>query len=151
MNNFTFLKPVGLVDNDLELVLKETSPADEKKGYVPAYFFEMINSNTGEKMGRIDLRIGNNQNTYYGGNIGYTVEEGFRGHHYASRSIKLLMPFIKKHGVNEFLITCNPDNIASRKTCEHAGGKLIEIASLPKDNDQYIKGERQKCIYKFKL
>lgn len=39
----------------------------------------------------------------------------------------------------------------SRRTCEIAGGKLIEIVDLPKDNDQYLEGDRQKCRYRFDL
>lgn len=45
----------------------------------------------------------------------------------------------------------NPDNHASRKTCEYAGGTLEAIVDLPEDNDMYMDGERQKCIYRFKL
>ena len=48
-------------------------------------------------------------------------------------------------------ITCNPDNYASRKTCEYAGGTLLEIAELPEENDMRDKGEFEKCIYKFTL
>lgn len=34
-------------------------------------------------------------------------------------------------------ITCNPDNYASKKTCEYAGGKLLEIAE---GNDMHGRG-----------
>ena len=54
--------------------------------------------------------------------------------------------------MSRVLITCNPDNIASRKTCEYLKGKLLEIAKLPEDNDMRIlKGETEKCIFEFKL
>jgi predicted acetyltransferase len=147
---FKFLDPGKLIDNDLELVLQKTVPADPKKNYVPAYNFLMINKETTEKMGDIDLRIGYNQSIRYGGNIGYGVEEKFRGNHFASRSITLLLPFARKHGLTEITITCDPKNIASRKTCELSGGKLIEIVDLPKSNDQYKAGIREtSCVYKF--
>ena len=57
----------------------------------------------------------------------------------------------KKHQINPLWITCNPDNIASRRTCEIAGGKLVEIVELPSNNDQYHKGDRNKCRYRFDL
>ncbi len=41
-------------------------------------------------------------------------------------------------------ITCNPDNYASKKTCEYAGGKLLEIAELPEGNDMRDNGEFKK-------
>ena len=45
----------------------------------------------------------------------------------------------------------NPDNTASARTCELAGGELVEIVDLPKDTDMYRKGEPQKCRYKIEL
>jgi len=146
---FKFYNPGKLTDDDLVLVLVRKVPADEKRGYFPAYEFEMRNAKTAETMGHINLRIGNNENTKYGGHIGYGVDEKFRGKHYAARSLKLLFSLAKKHGINPLWITCNPENIPSRKTCELAGGKLIEIVDLPEHNDQYQRGERKKCRYRF--
>ena len=148
---FTFLEHGCLVDNDLELVLVEKKSAVPEKGYFPSYVFEMRNAGSGEKMGSISIRIGNNDNTKYGGHIGYGVIEKYRGDHYAARSCKLLFLLAKKHGINPVWITCNPDNTASRKTCELAGGTLIEIVDLPKDSDQYRRGDRQKCRFRFDL
>jgi tagatose 1,6-diphosphate aldolase len=48
-------------------------------------------------------------------------------------------------------ITCNPYNIASRRTCELAGGELVEIVDLPKDTDMHQRGERKKCRHRFDL
>lgn len=149
---FIFLDPDKLVDNDLELILVEKVPLNpEKPEYVPAYKFEMRNAETGERMGSIDLRIGNNENIHYGGHSGYNVNEKFRGQQYAARSLRLLFPFAKKHGIQQFVITCNPENAASRKTAERAGGKLVEIVDLPEYNEQYKLGERQKCRFVFDL
>lgn len=148
---FTFFNPCKLTDDDLELVLVKKVPADEMKGYFPTYEFEMRNAKTAEIMGYIVLRVGDNENTKYGGHIGYRVDEKFRGKHYAARSLKLLFPLAKKHDMNPLWITCNPENISSRKTCELAGGKLIEIVDLPEHNDQHQRGERKKCRYRFDL
>jgi predicted acetyltransferase len=48
-------------------------------------------------------------------------------------------------------ITCNPENVASRRTCELAGGQLIDIVDLPPETDMFKEGERQKCRYRFAL
>jgi len=53
--------------------------------------------------------------------------------------------------MTEFWITCNPDNAASRRTCELAGAVLVEIVDLPEDIDMYQEGERQKCRYRLEL
>ena len=47
--------------------------------------------------------------------------------------------------------TCNPENAASRRTLELVGCELVETVDLPEDNDQYHRGERKKCIYKFNI
>ena len=49
------------------------------------------------------------------------------------------------------IITCNPDNLPSRRTLERLGGDLLEIVDLPPDNDMYQRGERQKCICHYPL
>jgi tagatose 1,6-diphosphate aldolase len=87
----------------------------------------------------------------YGGHLAYGVHTDFRGHHYASRACRLLLPLAKRHGMSELWITCNPDNLASRRTCELAGGIFIEIVGLPEDIDMYQEGERQKCRYRIDL
>jgi len=107
---------------------------------------------TKQKIGRINFRVGNTEDvTMYAGHFGYRVEPDFRGNRYAARSCQLLFPLAKKHQIDPLWITCNPDKQASRRTCEIAGGKLIEIVDLPTDNDQYLDGERQKCRYRFDL
>ncbi|KKQ71286.1 MAG: tagatose-bisphosphate aldolase, tagatose 1,6-diphosphate aldolase [Candidatus Peregrinibacteria bacterium GW2011_GWC2_39_14] len=148
---FTFLDPGKLTDDELELILIKTVPANDKLNYIPVYEFEMRNSKTSEKMGYIHFRVGYNENIKYGGHIGYGVDEKFRGKKYALRSLKLLFPFAKKHKINPLWTTCNPENAPSRKTCELAGGKLVEIIDIPKHNDCYHRGERKKCRYRFDI
>ena len=123
-----------LNDGEIKLVLERTAAANPERGYVPAYYFRICDQK-GVNMGRIDLRVGKNQNTYYGGNIGYTVFECFRGHHYALKACRLLFQLAKMHGMEELIITCAPDNAPSRRTLEKLGGELLEIAELPPDND----------------
>ncbi len=151
--DFIFLDPGPLIDHDLELVLVNKVAAQPEKNYVPAYEFILNNRTTGETMGHIHLRVGDetNENLYYGGNIGYEVQETFRGKHYASRACKLLFPLAKQHGINPLFVTCDPDNTPSRKTCELADGILVEIVELPEYNDQYASGARERCRYRFDL
>jgi tagatose 1,6-diphosphate aldolase len=48
-------------------------------------------------------------------------------------------------------ITCNPDNYASRRTCERLGAEMVEIVPLPSNNVLYQRGEREKCRYRLDL
>jgi predicted acetyltransferase len=137
-----------LIDGDLRLAVKKLVPADPVKGWCPAYCFEMLSN--GQPAGDINLRLGDAQIlVMFAGQIGYNVAPEFRGRHYAARSVRLLLPVARAHGIDPLWITCNPDNIASRRSCEIAGGELVGIVELPQDCDMYRAGERQKCRYQF--
>ena len=148
---FVFFKPYNLKTEEIALKLESTSEGDPEKNWAPAYYFDICNPQ-GVKMGAIDLRLGYNEFLYYAGNIGYTILPEFRGHHYAGKACRLIFDLARKHGMKEIIITCNPDNIASAKTCEAVGGVLERIVELPQDNPMRIdKGETHKCIYRVKL
>lgn len=145
-----FLNTDFLKNDEISLVLEKTVDGDAEKNWVPAYHFAICNAQ-GVKVGVCDLRIGHNKQLYYGGNIGYHVQEEYRGRHYAGKACVLLFELARKHDLEYLIITCNPDNYASRKTCEYAGGELLEIVELPEGNDMREKGESEKCIYRFRL
>lgn len=145
-----FLNTDFLKNDEIQLVLEKTVDGDVKKEWVSAYHFAICSSE-GEKLGVCDLRVGHNDRLYYGGNIGYRIEEEYRGHHYAGKACLLLFELARKHGMEYVIITCNPDNYASRKTCEYAGGDLLEIVELPEGNDMREDGELEKCIFRFQL
>lgn len=145
-----FLLDVPLVDGELELYLAERSPADPERDFVPAYRFEMRVD--GERAGTISLRVGNTRHLeLYAGHIGYGVELPFRGRRFAARACKLLFDLARRHGLTTLWITCNPENVASRRTCELVGGELVDIVDLPPETDMYKEGERQKCRYRIRL
>ncbi len=146
----TFFDVRFLKTDEIYLRLVCTTDADLDKGYVPAYHFTICTLD-GVEVGECDFRIGFNENLYYGGNIGYSVYEGCRGSHYAGKACLLLFELARKHNFEYLYITCNPDNIASRKTCEFAGGVLKEIVPIPVYNPMFLSGEKEKCIYKFML
>lgn len=148
VTDFVFFDPGSLVDGDFELVLRKTCPANQERGLVPEYKFEMRLVNTPVKIGDISFRVGYTEKlNYYGGNIGYNVEPAYRGHHYAARSCLLLLPLARRHGLNPIWITCDPDNWASRRTCELVGATLIEIRETEIHPNEY----RIKCRYRLDL
>ena len=146
-----FLNTDFLENEKIRLVVDRLAEADPIRNYVPAYHF-FICDRQGRKMGYCDLRIGYNDNLYYGGHIGYGIDEEYRGHHYAAKACELLFSLARKHGMDHLYISCNPDNWPSRRTCEYLNGDLLEIAELPEDNNMRIEeGETEKCIYQFIL
>lgn len=149
---FEFKEPGLLIDGDLELVVKELVPGNAALELVPAYKFSMIRHTDGMVLGSIDLRVGSPRViVMYAGHIGYGVEPAHRGHHYAARSVQLLLPLARHHDLSPLWITCNPDNYASRRTCELVGAEMVEIVDLPPDNDMYLRGERHKCRYRLDI
>jgi tagatose 1,6-diphosphate aldolase len=129
--DFEFIDPGILIDAELELELEETCPHKPEKGYVPEYKFVMVNTNTRTVMGKLSLRVGLTKvlNTY-GGHVGYEVDELFRGHRYASRSCRLLIPLIQRLEIQPVVITCAPDNIPSARTIEALGAEQVDIKNV---------------------
>lgn len=142
-----------LLDDDLELRLEQTSTGDSERGFVPAYHFVMVRSRQPWiEMGRITLRVGNTPYVVmYAGHVGYRVYEKYRGQHYAARSVKLLFGLAKFHGLTPLWITCNPDNVPSRRSCELAGARYVETVLVPLDTDMYKRGDWEKCRYRIDL
>jgi len=139
-----------LVDNELELHLVERTLAERERHRVPAYRFDLRVG--GEKAGTASLRVGTGAYLeLYAGHIGYGVEMPFRGKRYAARACMLLFGLARLHGMTTLWITCNPENVASRRTCELVGGELVDIVELPPETDMYKEGERQKCRYRVRL
>lgn len=137
-----FLDPGGLRDGELELILLETRQAMPEKGRVPQYEFEMRHD--GAKAGRLGFRVYlTEQLASYGGHIGFEVEPDYRGARFAARSCRLIFPLAARHGIKELLITCAPDNIASRKTIEQIGGKLTRVGRATTEEGV----ERDTCYY----
>ena len=136
-----------LSDGELRLTLIEQYAGDPMKVWVPAYRFAM--SVGDQNVGRIELRLGTTDfMVRFGGQVGYSVAQGYRGHRYAARSLRLLVPLARRHGFSALWITCDPQNLASRRSCEIAGAQFVEIVDLPEDCDMYRRGDRQKCRYR---
>lgn len=151
-SRFAFHDPGTLLDDDLQLVLTDRFPGDPVRDYVPAYRFMMRMTASREYAGYIELRVGNTPDILlYAGHVGYRVEPPFRGRHYAARSCLLILPLATLHGLDPLWITCNPDNVASRKTLEHVGAQFVEIVSIPREHEMYRNGERAKCRYRLDL
>ena len=145
-----FYSTADLRDQEIYLQLTRTAQAQPQKHWLPAYYFDICLL-SGERIGQCDLRIGHNDKTYIGGNIGYGIDEAYRGHRYAAKACALLFKQAKKHGLEYLIITCTPENAASARTCEIAGGHLIETAEIPEDNEMYAEGKRRVCVSKFDL
>lgn len=149
---FTFLDPGDLSDGTIRLQLVETRPVEPERGLSPCYSFHICDAASGTLVGGIRLRVGDTDDLrLYAGHIGYGIRPEYRGHRFAARAVRLVTSLAARHGMPELWITCDPENIASRRTCEMAGAEFVEIVNIPVHMDMYKDGERQKCRYRVDL
>ncbi len=140
-----FMDLPDLTDGELRLVCHKKSPYDPVTKYVPAYFFYMTVGS--EVVGTCDLRVGYVPGLYVGGNIGYDVNEAYRGRGYAGRACKLLLPVMRYHKMKIALITNNVTNLSSRRVCEKLGLRFLRQMDVPMENDMYKQGIRRVNIF----
>jgi len=144
-----FITVPTLADGEIFLVCYEKYPANPEKKHVPSYQFLICKG--GEKIGRINLRIGYTKGLYYGGQIGYEVDEAHRGQGYAVAACRLIAQVAKEHGMKKLLISNNYTNIASRRVCEKLGAKFVRLVKLPEWTDMYKGGQRFENIYEWSI
>ena len=142
-----FMAIQQLGNRQLGLSLLETVPASAEKKWVPYYHFSIIHN--GKDAGYLNFRLGNAAMlTEYDGHIGYRVFPSFRGMGLAGKACEIVRPLIRQHHMSSVILTCHPDNIASRRTIEKLGAEFLEIKhfyGLSHDMDGV------KCRYRWRI
>lgn len=104
-----------------------------KPGWVPGSDFWLIDDD--EYIGRLSLRHElNEQLLLFGGHIGYEIRPSKRMQGYGREILRLGLEKARVLGLCRVLVTCDEDNIGSKKIIEHNGGKLenaLEIEGEP--------------------
>src|SRR6266568_633793 len=105
--------PETLSSADVLLRFVKVVPGEPSKGFVPFYHFRIMTVG-GSDVGHINFRIGDTEHVRVcAGHIGFEIDEAFRGHGYAFQACRALAPFGRSM-YEAVIITCNPDNLASR-------------------------------------
>ena len=150
MKNSPFRKEFFFVDGDIaSLRLLETVEGNGDE--LPFYWWSIAEKRTGENVGETSLRLGHNYHSYWNGDVGYEVDEPYRGHHYAAIALKMVLPIAKAHGMDHLFFSCDENNAASYRTIERFGGKLLEISYPPEDWIYYRPGLPLKRIYRIEF
>ena len=139
--------------SDQEVLLKEHHRVSREEAYddVATVYYDICLP-SGLKVGNLDLRLTMNDYMYYYGHIGYHVYRFYRGHNYAYKACRKVFQIAKEEfGMEELIITCCPDNLPSLRTLEKLGGELIETVDVPRHHELWLRGEKVKCIFKYKL
>lgn len=118
---------------------------------LPFYWWEIVLKPDNVTVGKISFRIGQNYHSYFNGNIGYEVDEAHRGNNYAFKACQLLTAVAICHNMNHIYLVCDYDNVASYKTIEKLGAKLVEEIQPPEDYVFYYEGIPKQKIYELTL
>ena len=103
---------------------------------VPAIQYYAIRESDDKLIGLINLRLElNDYLLNFGGHIGYSVLPSEREKGYAKEMLSLVSDEARKEGLSKVLITCDENNISSRKTIEANGGVLEDVRYDPHDNE----------------
>ncbi len=134
--------------NNIDLYLESHHEGGFSNSFVPSDIYGIYLHGRDLKIGECDIRLGMNEELYYAGNIGYRIYGAYRGHGYAYEAARMLLKIAKyDHGMEEVILTCTPDNIPSRKTCEKIGCELESIVDIPQAFRAVCSGDTAKCRY----
>ncbi len=147
--DFNVAEPI--IGDNIALMLNRVLKESEALEHIPAYLFDIV-YHDGTRIGQIDLRIGSSDSLLmFGGQIGYGIDRPFRGRGYAAEACILLKKVAIESGFKGLWITCNPDNIASIRTCEKIGARFVEQVDVPQGTELWYRGDREKLRFFWNL
>ncbi len=105
---------------------------------VPETIFWLVDD--GKFIGRLELRHKLNDHLLeVGGHIGYSIRPSRRREGYGTTILDLALQKACEFGMERVLLTCDPDNVASRKIIEKNGGEFENRVDLVRDGLEYHK------------
>ena len=138
-------------DGVIDLIPISLYPPETEMGFGEVLDFIIAPHGVRREAGRISVRMGESECVYYFGHIGYHVDPPYRGHRFAQRACALLAPVMLAAGKRSVVITTDPDNIPSRKTCEGLGCVLENTVPVPPHIYERWEISHEKCRYIWKL
>lgn len=140
----------NLASDDVRLLFERIVPGDPSRGLVPFYHFK-ITTNLNQVVGHINFRVGNTNHVLNtAGHIGFEVLPEKRGHSYAYKACKALLPVVKKE-YQKVILTADPLNTYSIAILERLGCRFLDKVAVPKEDPAYARGDREKVRYEWTL
>lgn len=125
------------LQNNFEKYIKkceeESKGINLKVGRVPQTTYWLIVD--GVYAGRVSIRhLLNDKLLKMGGHIGYDVIPSERKKGYGTELLKYALVKVKEMSLEKVLLTCDEDNVASRKIIEKCGGILENVVPAEGEN-----------------
>ena len=134
-------------DGIIDLIPIHTGAPNRELGFGHEQVWKITLHNERDEIGQISYRNGESRYVYYYGHIGYHIDQPYRGHHYAYSACRLIQNEVLLSGKTSVVITCDPDNEPSRRTCIRLGCRFERIAEVPEDIYSKYEISRTKCRY----
>jgi len=98
------------------------------EGKVPSELFFLCREGEKRILGAIDIRHELNDYLFrFGGHIGYGIRPSEQRKGYATIMLGMALDHCRRLGMERVLVTCDEDNVGSRRTIEKNGGILENI------------------------
>lgn len=105
----------------------DVAPGRVRAGFLVAWVGDQI-------VGRTSIRFDlNDYLAQAGGHIGYAVLPVHRRRGYATEILQQSLAVARSEGVDDVLVTCDVDNVASRLVIERCGGEYDDIVYDPRE------------------
>lgn len=115
--------PAGLTRYLERLALESLPETPRPAHWVPSTTFWWVADE--EFCGRLTIRHAlNDRLLQLGGHIGYWIRPSARGQGHATHALRAALPYADRLGIAEVLVTCDADNLASRRIIEGADGRF---------------------------
>lgn len=139
--------PEGLAYEDVSLFFVGVMPGDEQHGLVPYYHHRILVDSA--DVGHINFKVGDTDHVrLYAGHVGFEVKPVYRGHGYAEKACRALVPLMTRH-YDDVILTADPTNLASLRTIERLGARFESELPVPENDPQYSRGARIKRRYRW--
>lgn len=124
-------------------------PVDDHEFSVPTLVFDIYVDAMSRVVGRCEYRFEQGIDLVYYGNVGYVIYSPYRGNNYAYKACVQLLALLKERyaEMDEVYITCNPDNMPSKRTIEKLGATYLQTVDVDPKHELFRYGEVQKDVY----
>ena len=97
-------------------------------------FYYLIYDKQNNYIGNCGIRLSDDEQYTYLGNIEYEIFEQYRGNNYAVNASNLLSKVALFYDAKKVTITADPSNLASNKVIQKLGARFIEVRKVPEQS-----------------